>query len=238
MDEKLGKHLLELSEKDSKICNLGNEQRAIISRRDSLQSELEALRNELIVKEAALTDATARQSIEDHRLKEEQAKIVERRKQIAVMSGAKVAKVMEREVEIAARSVQSLEEALAKAVAEVEGITKSASELKEKVAQTEQTIAAEEPEMAKRLAEIEGSLKSIRVERDKSFAELEPRLQRLYKRVQGRYPGSPVAVASKSSCRACYRALPQQTYNQIMAGYYLIQCPGCARILVYVPDNK
>ena len=52
-------------------------------------------------------------------------------------------------------------------------------------------------------------------------------------RVNTRYPGEAVAAANKGSCRSCFRALPAQTYNQVLAGNILIQCPGCSRILVY-----
>ena len=236
MDSKLGQLLLTLSEKDEKICALNNRKREITVRRHELQSEIASLRAELGGKEAAYNEVASRQALEEHRLKDEQAKIVERRKQLMAIGGAKVAKMMEREIEIATRSVQSLEEAAMKVMEEGDQLNKVVTEIKEKLQSLETTLNEETPGAETELKSMDSELSGLTSERDGLFKQLEPRLQRLYKRVQGRYPGSPVAMASKSSCRACFRALPAQTYNQILAGYYLIQCPGCARILVYTED--
>ena len=238
MDNKLGQHLLSLSQRDSRICQLHYRQKELLARRSSLQEEVAALRVELTEKEAASCDVAARQALEDHRLKEEQAKIVERRKQLAAIGGAKVAKMMEREIDIAAKAIQSLEEAAIKVMEEAEVLNKEVTLLREQLEASEKALAEETPAADQELSSIENDLRIVNSERDGMFRELEPRLQRLYQRVQGRYPGSPVALASKSSCRACFRALPQQTYNQIMAGYYLIQCPGCARILIYTDEQS
>ena len=236
VDNKLGQLLLTLSEHDQRICQFTNRQKELNDRRNSLEREIAELRTVIEENEGQYREVASRQALEDHRLKEEQARIVERRKQLTAIGGAKVAKMMEREIDIAGKAVQTLEDEAMKVMEEAERLNKVVTEAKEKLETLSATLTSETPQIESELNSINGELSGARTEREALYNTLEPRLQRLYHRVQGRYPASPVAHASKASCRACFRSLPQQTYNQIMAGYYLIQCPGCARILVYTEE--
>jgi len=64
------------------------------------------------------------------------------------------------------------------------------------------------------------------------LTELEAGTLRLYERVRAKYPAQPVAVADNGSCSACFRSLPPQLFNEVLQGEKILQCPGCARILV------
>ena len=94
----------------------------------------------------------------------------------------------------------------------------------------------EHPEMEKELKVLNKEISGFDKKKDKQLDNLEDRIRNLYLRVQTRYQADPVALAAKNSCRSCYRALPHQTYNQVLAGNMLMQCPGCSRILVHTGE--
>ena len=60
--------------------------------------------------------------------------------------------------------------------------------------------------------------KDLEKQRSRIAGKVPDPLTRLYDRVSRRYKGDAVAVASQGSCRSCYRALPSQLYNQVLAG--------------------
>lgn len=232
--KKVGTTLLSLSELEKEIVGITGRKDELLCRRDVITSEIENLTEQLGSLETELEQGSSRQEQEEHRVKDEEAKIVERRKQLTAIGGAKVAKMVEREIDIASRSLEAMEETALKAVEEVDVLERKIYDLKERLSELEAQKVQCEPEIATELAELEASLGEREHKRDGLFNQLDARLKHLYLRVQGRYAGSPVAVAQRGSCRACFRALPSQTYNQVIAGNSLIQCPGCQRILVYM----
>jgi predicted nucleic acid-binding Zn-ribbon protein len=229
--------LLSLSKTDKELVGYLTRKEELVNRKESITSDLAQSRQELEALEADLKQGASRQALEEHRLRDEQQKIMDRRKQLTAIGGAKVAKMVEREIDIASRTLESMEENALRAVEEVDALNNRIEELRSQVAELEEQLSSQGPEMDTELEEIEGRIGELSAERSGKFDDLEPRLRHLYNRVQGRYPDSPVAKAMKVSCRSCFRALPNQTYNQILAGNSLIQCPGCQRILVYVGEE-
>jgi len=233
VNKKLGQNLLALSGIDEKIQNFLNQKKEVQSKLEIFASEINYRRDRLKECEAAHKEGTLRQVLEAHRLRDEEQKIVERRKKLGELGGARVAKLLEREIDIASRSLHVMEERALKAVEEVDQIGGQLDQLKEDLLKLEQQFESDNQGFEKQIAEFDENIKELSGERNTYFKVLDDRLARLYERVRTRL-GSPVAVASAGACRSCYRALPAQTYNQILAGNMLIQCPGCSRLLVYV----
>ncbi len=229
----LGKTLLNLSEKDLKICQAENRKTEILNIKSNVLNEQTELKEKLLEKTTALDALKARQKDEESKVKEEEAKISDRRKQLVDLGGAKVAKLLEREVEIAAKAMQLLEANAAEAKTQSDAAKAVVDEVTKRLKEIDKIVSTDFVDLDAEDSTLTKELKSLRSEKEKIFSGLDSRLQNLYKRVNVRYPASTVAIASKNSCRSCFRALPQQTYNQIIAGYSMIQCPGCSRILVY-----
>ncbi len=238
MNKKVTQNLLALSQLDEKILNLTNQKNELVSRRDVFVSEISERRERLKEAEVAHKEGRLKQVFEEHRLRDEEAKIVERRKKLSTIAGAKVSKLLEREIDVASRTLQSLEEQAVKALESLDVLEQQLAEQKSTLEQLELQFESENQDIEKKLTDLEKLLSSANDEREKIVSHLDERLARLYKRVRSRYLGSAIAVASNGSCRSCFRALPPQTYNQILAGNLLIQCPGCSRILVFVENPK
>ncbi len=225
--------LLSLNEADSEIAIIVNKQSELEELRDKEAQEIEEHKTRLAEYESLLETNSTQQQEDETRLKEEQAKIVERRKALSDLGGAKSAKLVEREIDIASRALQSLEERAIKSLDDVEVLEKEMALTKEAVSDLEQDFEAVNPKREDEISSLKKESSTLDKKRQKLLSNLEPRVRGLYERVTRRYSAGAVGIAMKQSCRSCYRSLPPQTYNQILAGNALIQCPGCSRILVY-----
>ena len=232
MGKSITDSLIALCKVDAEIHEQTSQKNSLVTARDSLAGDLNIRRRRLAELETAHKEGTLRQVMEQHKLRDEQEKIVHRRKQLTAVGGAKVAKFVEREIDIASRSLQAMEERAIKALEEVDQLEGQLQEQREALEKLELEFENFNQETTERLVKIEKELKSLSPDREKATALIDDRLMRLYTRVRSRYPGDAVATAADGACTSCYRALPSQTYNQILAGNMLIQCPGCSRIMV------
>lgn len=231
--DKVGKTLSALSEVDREIATFRNRRKAIENNQEDITAELAQVVTRLDELDTARVDAEKKHTYEEQRLKEEETKIVERRKQLTTIGGAKSAKLVERELDIATRLLEGLEKNATEAFENLDNIKAQLSDISDRRSGLEQSLEELKKESTPELEEIEKNLGKLNKQREGLLEKLEPRLQSLYSRVNERYPGEAVAAAEEGACQSCCRALPQQRYNQIMAGNLLIQCPGCSRILVY-----
>lgn len=235
--DKVGKTLSALSKVDKEIAQFVNRKTFIANKEASFKEELQQVDTRLDELTIMLNDAQSVHSVEEQKLKEEEDKIVERRKQLTTIGGAKSAKLVERELDIATRVLESLEKTATDAFEILDNVKAQMADISDRKSSISQSLEELTTETTPELVEIDKNVTKLSKQRDTLLKKLEPRLQSLYLRVNERYPGEAVAKADEGSCKSCYRFLPQQRYNQIMAGNLLIQCPGCNRILVYGLDS-
>lgn len=228
--------LRELCDIDAKIFVANKRKREIEKLTSEYEASLQSQRDRFEEAQEAAKAGNLQQVLEEQRLKDEQLAIIQRRKQLTTVGGVKGAKLMERELDSATKTIQAMEERAMKALEEADELEEKLATMREAVSETEQRLQAHTEDTNEELEELKGTLSQDSAARDKILNNLDDRLQRLYNRVAGRYPGDAVAFASKGSCRSCYRSLPPQTYNQVLAGNLLIQCPGCQRIIVASPE--
>ena len=233
MKDNATKILFSLSETDNNIQELTGHKIAIETHRRRLSEEFELASQSCASLEARLSDAQARQNLEESRLKEEETRIVERRKQLTALGGMKSAKLIEREIDIANRALEAFEKNVLEATEVVVQIKAEVDAVKSRLVELEKEMEIDKTENTKVLAQLVKKLAELDKERNVFLGKLEDRLKNLYVRVNNRYKGKAVALVKNASCRSCFRALPAQLYNQVMAGNRLLQCPGCSRILVY-----
>lgn len=232
MGQRVSQQLLRLSHLDGKIFQLSTNKTELETRRESYVNAISQGRTRLSSWEQAHKEGRLKQVMEEHRVRDEHEKIVERRKQLSSIGGARVGKLMEREIDISSRTLQLMEERAIKALEEVDAIETQLAAMRGGLEKIESDFEAENQQIETGLTEIIAELKGYSQEREQAAAALDDRMLRLYSRVKSRYPSDAVSVADSGACRSCFRSLPAQTYNQILAGNIYIQCPGCSRILI------
>ncbi len=227
--------LLALRDTDSNIVSLETEVKNLRTESEKILERLSINEKALNTIEEKLEVASKHHTVEEEKLKEEERKISERRKALSAIGGNKSAKLAQRELDIAKRLIETLENNVISAMGVVEDLEKKKSHLIAIVNELTELSDNKGAEVINRIQEAEVELNSFKEVRKNSLGELEPRLASLYKRVESRYRGDAIAEAESGSCKCCFRSLPNQTFNQVMAGYNLLQCPGCSRILVHIP---
>jgi predicted nucleic acid-binding Zn-ribbon protein len=228
--------LFSISETDKEIQTLARQKQGIEEEKANLLSSNARTKKKLGELEELHKEKVARHSAEEARLREEEAKILERRKQLGNMDGSKSAKFLERELDIASRTLQSMEQVITQSLQEVEQIFTQLERTKEEASELEMRLQDSSKETEKTLQTLEKDLSKLDANRDKQLEKIDQRLKNLYRRVNSRYPGGAIAMVKGAACRSCFRALPPQLYNQLIAGNMLLQCPGCSRILVLGDD--
>ncbi len=225
------KVLFSLSKTDAEILVTTQRRTEIQERRTEAEKEIARLKAEIEETQNRHLQLKARQELEEERLRSEEKKIIERRKQLTALGGTKGAKLVEREIDIAARTLQTMEQRMIQAIEDAEAHLKKVEELQKLVEERQLALESSSGDEGKVLEGIGERLSDLESRRDREIAKLEEKLKTLYLRVRSRYPGGAIAVAENGACTSCYRSLPAQLFNQVLAGAQL-QCPGCSRILV------
>lgn len=240
MSTKVSQILLSLSETDKQIFSLTSEKLQIENRREAQVEEIERMRSALNECEEALRVQSQQQQEEQQKLQGEEVRLSEERKKLTMnlAGGTKQAKLIERQIDIASSRLQVMEDRALKAVEETEGLEEQLEAIKAQLGDLEERFKSDNPDDEKELEKLQGDISSLNKEREGFLGKLDDRLRRLYDRVSMRYPEGGIAICKKGACRSCFRALPPQTYNQVLAGNALVQCPGCSRILVHMPDGN
>jgi len=230
------------------LIALNNLDRSVVQKENTLKEktlEVESIRARFLSKSKILEKlqldfekATEQHSSAENQLKDEEVKIVERRKQLTSLGGAKSAKLVERELDIAKRIMETLEENVLTSMGQLESLSSKRELILSEVDTLKTNLAECEGSLATIKDSVEAEIKDLKANRIDLLKTLDQRLQSLYKRVEGRYRGDAIASAEKGACRNCFRSLPAQMFNQILAGYNLIQCPGCSRILYHVAEQE
>lgn len=169
---------------------------------------------------------------EERQIKEEQDRLVARRKALATMNNYKVQQAAEREIEGVAKELAAREELLLAVMEEAQSLQQARDGFKaefdtmkldyEKLVKD---VAAEvvilDERLGRKLKEREEVLKFVTAE-SLSF----------YDRVRSRYPENPVVkIEDKNRCAGCGMSVGPQTILQISKGTTLVKCPGCGRLL-------
>lgn len=224
--------LLALSDADREIVLLSNRKADTEAGLKSRQSAISQEKQRLVLLDKAHSERAQRQTAHESKLREAEKRVVERRKQLNDMGGAKAAKNLEREIDASTKFISGLEEELLKLMDDAEKAKAVADTQRALIERLEGELAGELEKAKTILTEVEEKLSGHVATRDALAAETESVSLRLYDRVRTKYPVGAVAIAENCSCLGCFRSLPPQLFNLVLAGGTLQQCPSCHRILV------
>lgn len=205
---------------------------ASLEEQDSLHSKLsEALETQRAKLEE--TRSLARQkelelqenSDHSHTHKDKQARV----------SSARELSAIEKEIDSLRRRRAQLEE-------EFETLTDAVTDAEEDVAEKQEKVDELAAELAKQRKTVDAEagtadnrIAKLEKDRDKlkkEFVNAQAIIAR-YEFIRARLPGRVIVVARDGACTGCNMVVPPQTYNELIDGKKVIQCPNCKRILYY-----
>lgn len=169
---------------------------------------------------------------EERQIKEEQDRLVARRKALATMNNYKVQQAAEREIEGVAKELAAREELVLSEMETAQALQQASDGFKAE-------FDAMKVEYDKLVKDVAAEMHSVDERLSRKIKEREDVVKLVageslafYDRVRSRHPENPVVkIRDKNQCSGCGMSVGPQTILQISKGTSLVKCPGCGRIL-------
>ena len=173
---------------------------------------------------------------EEKRLKEQQQKLVDRRKALTTLGSYKLQMVAEQEIDASSRQLSAQEEALLKNLDSLEVLEKEAATAPEAYEKAKADFDAFAKECKETLANMKVRVAQYNGEKNKLTPLIEPRTLDTYKRIAQRHI-DPVVPLKNNSCGGCHLELGPQMAVDLACASSLIRCRSCGRFL-YLDDSE
>ena len=165
-------------------------------------------------------------------LKEEQQKLIDRRKALSTLADYKAQQAAGREIDAAAKVLDVHEEELIALLEGTDAKEAAVAQAEEQLSQAKEAFEKIQSEAEETLAELEQREADCVSDRDKIVANVAANFLSEYEKVIARVPDPVAAIdQEKLLCSACFISVGPQLVVQIHRAETVVKCPGCARIL-------
>ena len=189
------------------------------TRLEKLNSELDAINNEILTKKNANLDAEA---------------LVKRyEKQLKNIKNNREFSSLTKELEYKGLEIQLNEKHISEFQAKVLHKEEVINELKSQISDREDELSLKNKELAAIIKETEKEEKALLKKSEKAQAVIEERLLSAYNRIRGKVRnGLAVVSVDRDACGGCFNQIPPQRQLDIQMHKKVIVCEHCGRILV------
>lgn len=224
--------LTKLSKVDGALALISAERKKLET---DLAAKLRSLRKQQD-EESAFTktveEKRAKYQREEKFLKDERAKLGERRGALSSQTNYKLAQAADKEIDYGMRQLNLREEALISILEEFDKLDAELATMREalKSATTEYENFKENAEGT--FVSLEERQQKFAAEREVIVREVDAASLVQYDRIRTRYPINPVVPLDETnSCTGCFMRLGPQVVVQVGRGDSLVKCAGCGRIV-------
>lgn len=189
------------------------------TRLEKLNSELDAINNEILTKKNANLDAEA---------------LVKRyEKQLKNIKNNREFSSLTKELEYKGLEIQLNEKHISEFQAKVLHKEEVINELKSQISDREDELSTKNKELAAIIKETEKEEKALLKKSEKAQAVIEERILSAYNRIRGKVRnGLAVVSVDRDACGGCFNQIPPQRQLDIQMHKKVIVCEHCGRILV------
>ena len=189
------------------------------TRLEKLNSELDAINNEILTKKNANLDAES---------------LVKRyEKQLKNIKNNREFSSLTKELEYKGLEIQLNEKHISEFQAKVLHKEEVINELKSQISDREDELSLKNKELAAIIKETEKEEKALLKKSEKAQAVIEERLLSAYNRIRGKVRnGLAVVSVDRDACGGCFNQIPPQRQLDIQMHKKVIVCEHCGRILV------
>lgn len=237
-NQKLLKDLVLIGQIDAKLARIFAERKKLEALRVERSQALDRGAQSAQAKEIEHKTQERSYQREEKRLKEEQQKLVDRRKALATLGNYKLQEAAEREIEHSADRLGSQEEGLIALLDQLEKIKNESDQLKSAFEKMHQDFQTFEEEARATLETLEERKREATSDRAQQASVIDPASLQAYERIHQRFPMDPVVKINNSACSGCFMQVGPQVVIQITRGDALIKCRGCGRILYLAEGEK
>jgi predicted nucleic acid-binding Zn-ribbon protein len=223
--------LIRLSELDSALARLLAKHKQIEKEKEEAQVTAGELQRRYEDVKIELDKKRSRYREEETRIKEENEKLVERRKVLSTFSNYKVQQSAQKEIELSAKQLSNQEEKMLTVLEEVE-------ELEKQLATIQEEKEKSDSDLKELLDSAEGEIESLlerskekEAERQEILAEIPSNQVQVYEGIRRRHAVDPLVELKNGRCGGCSMQIAPQMMVQVSRGETLVKCRGCGRVL-------
>jgi uncharacterized protein len=231
------KIITELSSIDKALTTVERERKQIERELEEKKNVVKRAKELRESKKKQTEERKTRSNREERAIRDENDKLIARRKALSTLNNYKLQQAAEREIEGVAHQLSVREEGLLKLLDESDASEKELASAIERYEQAVSSYEAFSKEAAEILTTLEERFSRHSVERERILPQLEPQELTVYQRIKDRWPDQPVAPVRNNICSGCFMQMGPQILVQISRGSALVKCPGCSRI-VYLEESQ
>jgi predicted nucleic acid-binding Zn-ribbon protein len=227
--------LVQIAKIDSNLALIAAEEKKCRSSLDARALALSKLKNELQREQQIVKDKKASYQKEEKHLRDEQSKLIDRRKALGSFPSLKLQQAAQKEIENTSRDLSTREEALLTVLDEFEALEKQYNDRLKFEAEETVEIESATREFLEMKTGFDERRKRQHDQREILVAGVDPASMTTYDRVHDKYMMDPVVPLQGKNCGGCFMQLGPQVFVILNKGDALVRCPGCSRI-VYLAE--
>ena len=234
MSEEIRKALLNLkaiSSIDSRVAQIKAERKRLEDQLTEKKQAVEIAENDAASKLNTHAERKRVYQREENFLRDEQSKLVNRRKALQSLQSYKLQQAAEKEIEASSKQLSAQEENLITMLDAVEDLEQIATEAQTVLDGLKSELEALETDAAETFKTLDERANSQSTERAELIAETPADALRQYDRLSERYPMDTVVAFKDNTCGGCFLNLGPQVMVQIGRADQIVRCRGCGRIL-------
>ena len=222
---------------DANLAHIAAEERKCRADIDQRTIKLKKISDELQRQDADIKNSRARYQKEEKALRDEQSKLIDRRKALATFPNYKLQQAAEKEIDNTSRELSGREEVLLTMIDQFEGLEKLFNEKSLFAVNEREELEAATKEFNEMKTGFDERRRRQTEERMALTAQIDAVSLKLYERVHEKYMMDPVIPLKGNTCSGCFMQVGPQVFVTLKKGDALVRCPGCGRI-VYLNESE
>jgi predicted nucleic acid-binding Zn-ribbon protein len=201
----------------------------------SLDSRLEAARQQVAAAKAALAgNASARRDIEKD-VALHQGRLSKFRDQAMNVKTNQEYHAIQHEMSFAQNEIKNHEDRMLERMMEADELSGALKAAETALASTQKDVESEKRSIAAEHDALRVSLTGLKAERESVVATLSREALSVFEMVAKRRNGVAMSQARDGVCTTCHVRLRPQVFNTVLRNEAIIQCDSCLRILYFAP---
>ena len=227
--------LVQIAKIDSNLALIAAEEKKCRASLDARALALSKIKNEMQREQLIVKDKKAHYHKEEKHLRDEQSKLIDRRKALGSFPSLKLQQAAQKEIENTSRDLSTREETLLGQLDELEALEKKFNDRVTFEAEESKEIESATSEFLEMKTGFDERRKRQLEQRQILVAQVDPASLVTYDRVHDKYMMDPVVPLQGKNCSGCFMQLGPQVFVILNKGDALVRCPGCSRI-VYLAE--
>lgn len=228
--------LLKLQSLDQKIDELEAELESIPKRKVELDEILRMKTGEVEALKQESVDLAKRRKEMEIELESLDEKKVRFQMQLLNVKTNREYEALQHEITDLDKQRSSLEDKILESLERGEGIAEEIRKSEEELKRETERIRNEQSALERRLKQVEEEIAIKKDERLRLTLHLDSTLLKRYERIRAAKGVVAVATVVNGACGGCFRTIPPHEMQNLKRDDRLIECEGCGRILIWIPE--